>query len=212
MDLNQLKQRVSNTTTRWLSQLKLIPILRTLNQESVVIDCGANVGDMTQQFAATGATVHAFEPDLLAFTRLQKRFGNSPNVFLYPQGVWNKNGELPLFMHKDQTDDKIEYTVSSSLIPNKINVDPNRSKIIQVIDLTDFMFKLRKKIQVVKLDIEGAEIAVLKKILETEAYNLFDLMLVETHEAKIPGLDQELIALKKIMRDKKVTHIRMDWL
>ena len=39
----------------------------------VVFDCGANVGDVTAPLAATGATVHAFEPDPFAFGQLSRR-------------------------------------------------------------------------------------------------------------------------------------------
>jgi hypothetical protein len=67
-------------------------------------------------------------------------------------------------------------------------------------------------VSLIKLDVEGAETEILKKILETKAYTLFDKMYVETHETKIPGQKEILNSIKKEMALQGVTNIKLDWL
>jgi FkbM family methyltransferase len=212
MKLKLIKRIILNKGALWLSYFKLIPILHKLTKDSVVIDCGANIGDITEKFASTGATVHSFEPDPLTFDRLKKRFENTSNVILYKQGVWDKETDIILFTHKDQQNDELAYTVGSSIISNKKNIDKEKKQIIHVIDLSEFIIKLGKRVNIIKLDVEGAEIAILQKILNDKTYCLFDKMYVETHETKIPGQSEELKKIKQIMRQRKVTNIKLNWL
>ncbi|MES2646477.1 MAG: FkbM family methyltransferase [Bacteroidota bacterium] len=211
MNFKLFKRKLLNKGALWLSYIKLIPILSKLDKNSVVIDCGANVGHITNKFAGTGATVHAFEPDPIAYKILQSRFKNSPNIFLHQKGVWDKESELSFYTHKDQEAEDVAYTVGSSIIGNKVNVDQGKKQIIQVINLSDFIKKLGK-VNVIKLDVEGAETAILFNILKDETYKLFDMMYVETHETKIPGQAEELTAIRKIMAEKNVTNIKLNWL
>ena len=212
MKLKLLKRTIFNKVTLWFSYVKLIPILHKLNKDSIVIDCGANIGDITKKFAGTGATVHAFEPDPLAFDLLKKRFEKTPNVILYKKGVWNKETDVILFGHKDQQNHELAYTIGSSIIGNKVNIDPEKKQTIHVIDLSDFIVNLGKKVNVIKLDVEGAETAILRKILTDKTYNLFDKMYVETHETKIPGQSDELKEIKEIIKQQNIQNIKLNWL
>lgn len=65
----------------------------------LVIDCGANMGHITQMLADKGAEVHAFEPNPDAFKILQKRFEGSPAVRLFPEAVLDGPGMMTLYLH-----------------------------------------------------------------------------------------------------------------
>ncbi len=207
-----LKRKILNAGALWLSKVKLIPSLLRLNKNSIVIDCGANVGHITNLLSLTGATVYAFEPDPIAFELLQKRVKNKKNVIIIKKGVWDRNTFLPLFRHIDTRNNESDFTVGSSIIQNKINVNPAKTEQIEVIDLVEFIQRLGKKISLIKLDVEGAETEILKKILETKAFTLFDKMYVETHETKIPGQKEALNSIKKEMAEQGVTNIKLNWL
>lgn len=207
-----IKRKILNTGALCLSQIKLLPLLLRLNKNSVVIDCGANVGHITSLLARTGATVYAFEPDPVAFELLQQRVKNKKNVTIIKKGVWNKNTFLSLFRHTDTRNNEADFTVGSSIIQSKTNVDASKTQKIEVIDLVEFIQGLGKKISLIKLDVEGAETEILKKILETKAYTLFDLMYVETHETKIPGQKESLNGIIKEMAAKGVKNIKLNWL
>jgi len=105
-----------------------------------------------------------------------------------------------------------DFTVSSSIIDEKKNIKPASAIGVEVIDLVEFMQSLSKKIDLIKIDIEGAEIQVLKKIIETRAYALFKTMYVETHETKIPGQKEELEKIKKELKRKEITNIKLNWI
>lgn len=212
MKLNLLKRRILNKGALWITYLKLIPILRKISRDAIVLDCGANVGDITQKFAATGARVYAFEPDPVAFNQLKKRFAATTNVTLIQKGVWDKNTEISLYTHKDQNEAELAFTVSSSIVGNKVNIDQSRSHAIEVIDLTEFIEKLGHRVNLIKLDVEGAETEILKKILAKKTYRLFDVMYVETHETKIPGQQAELAEIKKELRNQGVENIKLNWI
>ena len=207
-----IKRKILNAGALWLSQIKLIPSLLRLNKNSVVIDCGANVGHITSLLARTGATVYAFEPDPVAYELLYQRVKNKKNVTIIKKGVWDRNTSLSLFRHIDTRNNEADFTVGSSIIQSKINVDAAKSEQIEVIDLVEFIQGLGKKISLIKLDVEGAETEILKKILETKAYTLFDKMFVETHETKIPGQQEILNGIKKELAAQGVTNIKLDWL
>jgi FkbM family methyltransferase len=212
MKLALLKRQVLNKGALWLSYIKLIPILKKLNSDSVVLDCGANTGDISLKFAKTGATVYSFEPDPLAYNLLVIKVKKYPNVNCIQKGVWDKNEKVPLYTHEDQESDEAAFTVGSSIKSDKINIDKEKVQFIEVIDLSAFIKQPGKKIDVIKLDVEGAETEILKKILLDGTYNCFKMMYVETHETKIPGQRAELELIRKTMREKGVENIKLNWL
>lgn len=214
MNFKLIKRIVRNKIALWLSYLRLLSITRKLDKNSVVIDCGANVGDITRKFANTGALVHAFEPDPLAFAELENKFNDNSNVILHNQGVWDKEADIVLFSHKDQDGEnkKTAFTVSSSIIENKINIDKEKGQSIHVIDLSTFIFNFGRRIDIIKLDVEGAETAILNKILADGTYTLFDKMFVETHETKIPGQKLKIQEIRQLMEKKNVGNIKLNWL
>lgn len=212
MTLALLKRTILNKLALWLCYLKLIPILKELNNDSLVIDCGANIGNITNKFAATGATVFAFEPDPIAFAVLSSRFAATSNVHLFQKGVWDKNETVTLYHHKNQTKNELAFTVGSSIKSDKINVTATKTSTIEVVDLIEFMQSLNKKITVIKLDVEGAETEILEKIITTKTYLLFDNLYTETHETKIPGQRQNILELRKKIKEEGIKNIHLNWL
>jgi FkbM family methyltransferase len=207
-----IKRKVLNAGAILISFVKLIPDLLSLGKRSIVIDCGANVGHISKLFSLTGARVIAFEPDPIAFARLSRRCGKKKNITCIQKGVWDKNTTIQLYTHKESHGDEADFTVGSSIIADKVNVSIDRSQNIEVIDLVDYMQNQNQKIDLVKLDVEGAEIDILKKIINTDAYHLFDRMYVETHETKIPSQVKELEWINQEMKKKGIKNIRLNWI
>jgi FkbM family methyltransferase len=210
--ISLLKRQLLNAGAIAISYVKLIPDWFRLGKGDLVLDCGANVGLITRLLASTGATVISFEPDPRAFKVLQHRCGHLPNVQLRNEGVWDKEAILPLFDHAEGKAAETAFTVGSSLIAQKVNVDVHKSRPVPLIDLVAFLRSQPQKISLIKLDVEGAEIAILEKILQEKAWDLFDRMYVETHETKIPD---QLPALEKIrtqLRSNRIEHIKLNWI
>lgn len=207
-----LKRKILNAGALWISYIKLIPDWLRLDKKSLVLDCGANVGHISKLLASTGATVIAFEPDPIAFKKLSIRCGDKKNVTLIQKAVWDKNSVIKFYSHEESTGKESCYTVGSSIIAEKINVSTKKVQPVEVLDLVEFMQQQNRKINLVKLDVEGAEIAILKRILATEAWHLFDRMYVETHETKIPSQAIELDWIKIQLKEKNIRHIRLNWI
>ena len=207
-----LKRKILNNGALFISLLKLRPLLAKIGEGSIIIDCGANVGDITNQFAKTGATVYSFEPDPAAFARLEKRFKGVSNVTLYQKAVWIEETQIPFYFHEARSGDELELTVSSSVVSNKSNVSDTNKVMVHAIDLVAFIESLNAPIALMKIDVEGAEIEILNHILEKETYKKFDLAVVETHETKIPGHVEEVAKINAILKAKGVENIKLNWI
>jgi len=206
-----IKRKILNAGAIGISYFKLIPDLFRLGKGSIVLDCGANVGHISKLFSLTGATVIAFEPDPIAYKKLLHRCGNKKNITCIQKGVWDRNATIQLFTHEDAQGDEASFTVGSSIIAEKINVNTENAKSIEVIDLIAYIQNSEKKIDLIKLDVEGAEIEILKKVIATDAYKLFDRMYVETHETKIPSQAKELKWINQEMKNRGIKNIKLNW-
>ncbi len=119
---------------------------------SYIIDCGANIGLSTIYFKeqCSDAEIIAFEPDTKNFELLAKNIAslNLSNITLRKEAVWIDDAEI------DFSDDG---TMGSKIELNSVK-KTNPVKAIRLKNL------LNKKVNFLKLDIEGAEYLVLKDI------------------------------------------------
>lgn len=211
--MSLIKRKVLNKVAFWISCVKLIPILRKVNASSLIIDCGANKGDISALFLAKNASVIAFEPDPLAFKLLESRFEGHDNIQCINKAVDYKESTANLYFHKARRgDNHSAYTVSSSLIEDKVNVIPDGRIEVETIDINSYILKLDKRVNILKMDVEGAEINILKKIIQNQTYKKIDLILVETHQNKIPGHKEKVADLKVKIRDLGITNIKLNWI
>jgi len=212
MKLSLLKRKILNRGAYYISLWKLRPLLANLNEQSLVLDCGANIGEISQQFLNTGAEVIAFEPDPTAFALLEKRFRGKQGITLMNKAVWTEDTQLTFYLHEDRNEDHAELTVSSSVYGNKKNVSQEHKLEVEAIDLIDFIDKLDRRVSLIKIDIEGAETDILFKMIEAETYKKFDLAVVETHESKIPGQAKEIEKINALFEEKGIDNIKLNWI
>ncbi len=186
--------------------------LKKINPEDIVIDCGANVGTITTQLAATGAKVYSFEPNPYAFAELKRNTELLNNVTLFNKGVWDRSTKIKLFLHKNAEDNPVYWSQGSSILVEKPNVNQENFVDIEVVDLIKFIQDLNHKVKFLKIDVEGAEYEILDKLIETGAYKLVDLIVAETHAHKIQNLiDKDKSIRAKIARNK-IKNISLEWI
>jgi FkbM family methyltransferase len=207
-----LKRKILNRGAYWISYFKLLPILNKNLSNSVILDCGANRGDITALFAKTGATVYAFEPDPVAFRLLSERFRSHQKVTCLQKAVWTENGFLQFYQHTDYNGHDIDVTVSSSLIRKKRNVSGKSRLTVETLNLLEFIKKLPGNISIIKMDIEGAEIEILEQLISQNIHEQVKLILVETHETKIPHQLAPLNHIKKRMASQNIQNIKLNWI
>jgi len=152
-----------------------------------IIDCGANMGLSVYYFSKLypNATIVAFEPEEAIYEVLQKNITafKLKNVTVYKKAVWDSETTLQFY-----TDRGMGGSVTNVFSKQK-------PTLIQTLRLADFM---NKKVDMLKMDIEGAEFNVLKSC-ENLLKNVEHLF-VEYHSFinKEQQLDDLLALLKKV--------------
>ncbi len=183
-----------------------------LNKHSVVIDCGANVGKVSHYLASTGAQVHAFEPNPYAFAKLHDRLERYRNVHLYPAAAADHEGEMKLYLHEQNELDPVKYSTGSSLLEQKNNISSNSYELVRVVDIADFIQKLGMRIHLMKIDVEGAEISIVNRLLESGQIDMIDRLLVERHDAKNPHLHEATEDIIRKVKQANLPMVSFDWI
>lgn len=179
---------------------------------TIAIDCGANVGMITEYLGKSGATVYAFEPNPYAFEVLQKRFASRPNIHCIQKGVLDRNSTMKLYMHANSHEDPLYWSMASSLLEFKQNVSKDDYQEVAVIDLSEFIESLNARVRVLKMDVEGVECAILRKLINTGTIDKVDYIFVETHDQRIPELKQETDELRALIKTRNMKNIIIDWI
>lgn len=179
----KLKRRHCNRAQDTFSE-----VLADTGPGDLCLDLGANVGEFTVRMAKTGADVISFEPDPGAFSVLETAVAGLPTVTLIHKAAGHQNDTLML--HRSQkwsADSPAAHTKSSSLVnPNKAADDTN-AVMVEVIDIISFIEGLDRDIRIIKMDIEGAEWAIMNRLIDHPVLNRIDCIFVETHERIDPA-------------------------
>jgi FkbM family methyltransferase len=173
--------------------------LAALGPDDVCIDFGANMGVFTQKLAATGAQVHAYEPDPYCFAALQKRFAGISNVHLHNQAVSRTAGNLLLRRTKEFEKDPEMQSQASSIALSNDAFDLSNPIRVEVVAFHDVVKNLGQPVALIKMDIEGSEFDILDEILADYSKRQalpIGAMFIETHERYLP----HRTALVKILR------------
>lgn len=161
---------------------------RRLGPGDTAIDCGANVGDYTIMLARSGAIVHAFEPDPVAFEELAVRTSGFSNVVLHNQAISNASGVTKLYLHEDRSRDPLFASTGSSLLSTKTNVNKDTFVEVEAIRFSEFVSSIGP-VAILKIDIEGHEIEVINDLIDTGAIQNVQMAFVELHDKKNPHLE-----------------------
>jgi FkbM family methyltransferase len=198
--------------TQWRERRSLRRLAAAgLKEGDVAIDCGANVGEITARMRASGAEVYAFEPNSQAFAALQRRFAADPKVHCLQKAVLDAPGTVRLYLHQRAQEDPLMYSVGSSLVGTKANVSADTFEEVEAVDLAEFILSLGKPVRVVKIDVEGVEGKLLRRLLGTEALSRIGQVFCETHEGRIPELREDLDWVRAEIRRRGIRNIDLDW-
>ena len=155
-----------------LSPLKGYELYYHLKEGDIVVDAGAFTGDYTI-FAAKkvgkSGKIIAFEPDEKNRKILKKNLVHAKldNVIIIPKGLWDKNTTL-------------DFKASSGLHSTALTGQSDTK--IEVVRLDDELKKIGiTKIDVLKMDIEGAEIEAIQGSINTLKNNEVNVMIASYH-------------------------------
>jgi len=185
-------------------------------KNSICIDCGSHAGDITEVFRQLGAYVYAFEPNADLINKQKERFKGVSNVELINKAVWDKYTTLELKALKQNGNLNLG---GSSILKiddsDELKQEGLISNSVEVIDLIDFMekniFARGKTVQILKLDVEGAEYEIIEKLLTSGAYKKIAHIFVETHARFFKDGAEKMKKIHKMIEDYKAENIYLDW-
>ncbi len=190
-----------------------------LKPGDVAVDCGANIGLYTVLLAQTGAEVYAFEPNPAAYAALVKATAEFSNVRALHAALTDVASPIKLFLHKWDEADPLYWSTGSSILDSKRNVSKDNFIMVEGIPLAKFIRDLGgRKIRLLKMDIEGAEIAVLNHLLDEGLQSFITEAFIEIHDKRVPELVEPMRKLRARfaaagwqVTDLNAKHLRLSW-
>ncbi|EKD85576.1 MAG: methyltransferase FkbM family [uncultured bacterium] len=131
---------------------------KSLKKNPVIIDIGANIGDSILYFKwlYPDSKIYAFEPLPIAYQLLQKNIINNhlKNVYAFNVGLGSNEKKIKIYSDLEGTSGSstINKKASGSQLKNSKYQDV---KIVKISNLKEI--KALNKINLIKIDIEGAE-------------------------------------------------------
>ena len=193
----------------------LAGIAAMLRPGDLAVDCGANVGLVTAVLVGTGADVVCFEPDPYAFGELSKRFADHPRVTLVNAAVGVGSGTVRLMRAANFGDNPASASVKSTILGGGRQIDAGQGIDVPLIDFPGWLAEqiaARGEVAFVKMDIEGAELALLEALHSQGLLAPVRCLVAETHERKFRDLRPRYRALRESLAAYPPGKINLDWI
>ncbi len=154
--------------------------LSDINKNSLIIDIGANVGDVTDfLYKKFKPNIYSYEPNISCYKFMEKRFEGIEKIKLCNLAVTNFNGKSFLYFHINAKGiNDIKYIEGATLRPEKDNIDRNKKLEVECIDIKKIINKF-DKIDLIKIDIEGSEYSIMPEIIKNK--DKIKKVICETH-------------------------------
>ena len=177
---------VSNYRTAYLSGEDAVArriIGSVENNDGLVLDIGANEGEFTDLVvnASKKLRVISFEPHPITCGRLRQRFAKNPRVQIMDCAVGREAGTIDLFDY-DEIDGTEHATVFRDVIEKTRRAKASQHT-VKVVTLDSLEFE--GEIELLKLDVEGFELAVLQGAKKTISTKRPHYLLIEFNEMNI---------------------------
>lgn len=166
-------------------------IKKHLSPDGVFIDIGANIGSFTLVAAkiARRGKIHAFEPSAHHFSRLSENIALNgfDNVTLNMKGLNDRARTATLFLPRTQG--RMNNSGAASLYSTDMDNDLQVTEEIELILLDDYVSShCIDRVDLVKIDIEGAEFNALKGAINTlEKFRPIVLMELDLYSLEKAG-------------------------
>jgi len=186
-------------------------VFQEMVEGDLCIDCGVNMGVVTDVLLHQRGEVYGFEPHGMLFPKLVDKYRDCSGLTLQQAAVWDRNGQA---VFKRSRSDSTDWTNTEGA-SMFVQVADEVSCTVQVIDLTEFIDGLLRakgrSIHLLKLDVEGAEFEILEALIAKEQYRSIKHILCETHARLFADGAQRLERLEALIRAKGIDNIHLDW-
>jgi FkbM family methyltransferase len=201
----KLKRRLTDRTLHLFDEA-----VNSLVPGDIAIDLGAHVGNITRRLAETGATVHAFEPDPVAFGLLRTNVAGLANVTIHQAAAGDHDGRAVLHATRAHDPSSGRPSRANSIVRRDRKMNLADGVEVPLVDFARFLRELPRPARLVKVDIEGAEWAILRAVLD-RALDRFDAMFVETHERFDRSIMPEARRLQRFAAGLERPYLNLYW-
>lgn len=163
------------------------------------IDCGGHFGEGLKSFIDMynideSWTIMSFEPNIEAFNILKEFKYKNCNIQFINKGIWIENKKMKFRPEKTSISygGKNDGAGSTFIEENDWNIKNNNNigggefleeYEVEVIDFDELLLSLKNvEFLLVKMDIEGSEYTILRKIIETKSIQIINDIYVEFHD------------------------------
>ena len=160
------KKKVNGIGGLIVEKQEQIFYINNIKRGDIVFDVGANVGELTllfSRFADISGQVHSFEPTPSTYEKLSTivKNANKTNVKLNNLAISHKGGFVDFNIYEEKL--SAFNTMANRPLENYgINVDKPKTYSIPSISIDEYCDKHKiSKIDLLKMDVEGAELNVL---------------------------------------------------
>lgn len=187
-----------------LSLLKKIK--NELPQNPVIFDVGSNNGQylelLLEVFGGLNPVIHCFEPNLIAFEKLQKKFGNKENVFLNQYALGDIVSDSTLYSNR-------EGGVQSSMITT--GESSTFQEVVKIITLDQYAeLHSIAQIDFLKIDTEGYESHVIRGAKSLIEFNKIIRIQLEHGSVQSIIANASLYSYQKMLPNFKLFHIKQN--
>ena len=177
---------------------ELAAFIKQISYAKTLIDVGSNKGQfslMTRKFFPN-IMIHSFEPQI-EILNLQKKLLGTNNINYYNFALGSEKKELELYITKS----KDSSSVLRPILSNNNNYIINEKKKISVKKLDELLdFESIEKPSIIKLDVQGYELEVLKGSENTLDY--IDYVIAEISSTEIYENQTQADELIKFLESK----------
>lgn len=183
------------------------PDITPQKNQGLVLDLGANLGHFAAACQRLGFSTICVEPHPDAIKYLEKRYKQASNFELIRGAITSDGLPAILQLHPDHDRDPLTTSLSASLIAEKFS-NPHASVTVAGWRLDTF-FNRGQTYEIVKVDIEGAELFIFEDLMKY-APNIKRLLL-ETHSRYMletkdgQRYSSKLVALNTFIRENRLS-------
>lgn len=171
-----------------------------IKNPKIVFDIGASLGLWSKYILYNGAQkVYCFEPNKKSIEHLKETLKND-NAQIIEKAIYKERGELEFYVDQNNSITSSLYSIDGHVPSYKV----------EAITLEDAInLSNEKKIDLVKIDIEGAEFDIIKNTPK-EVFDRIDSFIIEYHDFLFMEGPAKLFSMEKKLKDLGYNVIKPD--